>query len=207
MVMELCNTSLYSALHVERLQFSEKELVRMGIEVVSALDYLHSQSPAIIHRDVKSQNVLLTDDLRIKLCDFGLVSTGVTFAGTPAYMAPELLNNGLFSKKVDVYAYAILQWEMFTGSTPFSSWDLRDIRDFVTEGKRLEIPRADFPKQCGALISRCWDHDPERRPPFSAILRALQRIHSSMREVSHLEEMTSQEVDSFDALSSQVSKK
>ena len=52
------------------------------------MEYLHSQSPAVIHRDLKSLNVLRAHDGSMKLCDFGLVGTQITQAGTPAYMAP-----------------------------------------------------------------------------------------------------------------------
>lgn len=77
------------------------------------MQYLHGQSPAIVHRDLKTHNLLIDYGGRIKVCDFGLVSTRSKCAGTPNYMAPELLRSGTsFSKKVDVYAFGILLWEV-----------------------------------------------------------------------------------------------
>jgi len=197
MVLELCSDSLCNVLHNSKLQLGEKKIVDMCIQIASALDYLHSQTPAVVHRDVKSHNVLVTDHFEMKLCDFGLVSTKVATAGTPAYMAPELLRSGLFSRKVDIFAFAVLSWEMFSRSIPFASWDAQEIRTYILDGKRLKLPHSGYPKQCGKLIDRCWDEDPDRRPEFSAIVRALKRIHGTLRETSHVQET---DCDSFDQL-------
>ena len=64
------------------------------------------------HRDLKSHNLLIAADGSIKLCDFGLVRTRTTTAGTPNYMSPELLDNRPFNKTVDVYAFGILLYEV-----------------------------------------------------------------------------------------------
>lgn len=129
-VMELCTQSLFQLLHLSRTPLSPKQLLTMALEVAGALEYLHVQRPIIIHRwgwkraccaprasrrlhrDLKSHNVLLDAHGTVKLCDFGLVSTKATTAGTPCYMAPELLANRPFSCKVDVYAFGILLWEV-----------------------------------------------------------------------------------------------
>ena len=63
------------------------------IDVSSAMEYLHSLRPCIIHRDLKSHNVLQSYQGTLKICDFGLVSVRNAQAGTPAYMAPELIQN------------------------------------------------------------------------------------------------------------------
>lgn len=92
-IMELCETSLFHILHVDRIRMSTHEMYGAAIDVASAMEYLHSLSPAIIHRDLKSHNVLKVYDkeydvMRYKVCDFGLVKNTNTTAGTPAYMAP-----------------------------------------------------------------------------------------------------------------------
>lgn len=201
MVMELCTMSIFNLLHNTTEEITEKTIVRLLLECAEGLEYLHNRKPSIIHRDVKTQNILVTNDLKVKLCDFGLVNTTATTAGTPAYMAPELLADSMYSKKVDVYAFAVVVWECISRSIPFQSWDPRDIREFVTRGERLKIPFSGCPKVCGKLIERCWDHDQEKRPEFTNIVRALSRIYSSMREVSFTEEVhESCGGDSFDAL-------
>jgi len=80
--------SFLDIVHVRREKFSEKEIVNMLVDVSSALEYLHAQKPTIIHRDIKSHNILRGLDGSLKVCDFGLVSVKSTQAGTPAYMAP-----------------------------------------------------------------------------------------------------------------------
>jgi serine/threonine protein kinase len=87
-IMELFECSLYQLLHVERQQFSLGEAVQVAIDVGSAMEYLHSLSPAIIHRDLKSLNILKGFNGIYKVCDFGLVKCKHATAGTPAYMAP-----------------------------------------------------------------------------------------------------------------------
>ena len=92
-VMEMCECSLYQLLHVDRVNFSSKECVVMATDIASAMEYLHAQVPSIIHRDLKSHNVLRASNGSLKICDFGLVMIKSTTAGTPAYMAPELIEN------------------------------------------------------------------------------------------------------------------
>ena len=82
--------------------------------------FLHSRAPPVVHRDLKSHNVLLTADGRCKLCDFGLVNVREVSAGTPNYMAPELLLSKPYSTPVDVFAFAVLLNELFTREVP---WD------------------------------------------------------------------------------------
>jgi len=201
MVLELCNSSLFDILHNSNTILNEKKTCAMMLQIAKGLEYLHGQNPGIIHRDIKSQNILVTDDFRMKICDFGLVNTCTTTAGTPSYMAPELLSNSLFSRKVDTFAFAVLMWESFTRSVPFSGWDPRDIREYILRGERLRLPLSGCPKPCLKLIERCWHVETSKRPEFKNICLALKRIHSSLREISHTEEIG---CDSFDELSLSV---
>ena len=68
---------------------------------------------------------------QVKLCDFGLVTTRATTAGTPNYMAPELLGDAPFSKAVDVYAFGVVLWELFARKVPFMGWRPADIKEQV----------------------------------------------------------------------------
>ena len=111
--MELCSCSLFDMLHKQQTYATDGQRVRMAIDVAAGMNYLHELKPAIIHRDLKSANVLVSDSGTLKLCDFGLVRTRITVAGTPAYMAPELLQGAPFSKSVDVYAFGIIACEIF----------------------------------------------------------------------------------------------
>jgi len=111
-------------------------------QVARALAYLHALRPAVIHRDIKSQNVVLAGagGTRCKLADFGLVGTRETAAGTPAYMAPELLAAKPFSKSVDVYAFGVL---LFVRIPPIPAVDRRaraHARIFLRRPGGIQLP-------------------------------------------------------------------
>ena len=172
-IMELCDRSLYQLLHLTTETITIDKMIEMATGFASGMEYLHGKKPPIIHRDIKSPNILLTIDWKIKLCDFGLVTTKVTTAGTPAYMAPELLKNKPFSKEVDVYAFGIVLWELFSREVPWNAMDPRDIITTVSSGQRPEIPRYDCPDFIQELIATCWAHDASKRPTFKKIYRQL----------------------------------
>ena len=154
-VMELCEDSLYNQLHNKRLNFSEYDIIRLATDVACAVEYLHSLKPCIIHRDLKSHNVLISYDGVAKICDFGLVKNTCTTAGTPAYMAPELLENKQYNRSVDSYAFAVLLWELYTGEIPYYCMEIADIRNRVIGGGRPTIPSL-IPRRSSNLIRTCW---------------------------------------------------
>ncbi|KAK4405354.1 putative receptor-like serine/threonine-protein kinase [Sesamum angolense] len=101
---------------------------QIAVGVAEALNYLHNECPKpVIHRDVKSSNILLTEDLEPQLCDFGLAIWGPTTAsflmdtdvvGTFGYLAPEYFMYGKISDKIDVYAFGVVLLELLSGRKP-----------------------------------------------------------------------------------------
>ncbi|POM61602.1 TKL protein kinase [Phytophthora palmivora] len=148
MVMELCDYSLHHLLHGTNTYLSPQQLTRMAGDIANGMRFLHSRKPAVIHRDLKSANVLLDPKGVAKLCDFGLVRTKFTSAGTPCYMPPELLSGHPFSKSVDVYMFGILLWEIFSRDIPFRGYDISDIKRRVLAGERFRVPTVDCPREC-----------------------------------------------------------
>jgi len=112
--------------------------------------------------------------------DATTLQTKNTQAGTPAYMAPELLENASFNKSVDVYAFGILLWELFTGEVPFAGYEIPDIITQVTSGNRLRVPTVDTPVEIRRMIEDCWAQDPKARPSFPDILVVLDGLLKDM---------------------------
>ena len=148
-------------------------------DIALGMAYLYSKG--VEHRDLKALNVLLDGARRCKVTDFGLsksesLATAATQAtaggdakGTPAYMAPELLQHNIFTEKGDVYAYGMIVFEVLTGDTPWSGLNQMQIMMQVCIQK--DRPKLDggAPADLVALMQRCWDHEPDARPTFAAI--------------------------------------
>ena len=221
MVIELCDRSLHQLLHQSRIRVEPRAMVLMALDVAKGMAYLHAQTPIVVHRDLKSHNLLLTLPVRarggvprVKVCDFGLVSARATCAGTPAYMAPELLANAnCFSASVDVYAFAVVLWEMMTRSVPFATFGPAEIRDHVRAGKRLPLPVSDCPREVRDLITRGWDGDARVRPTFAESAAVLEAAHKAMPTTTALRELSLGRSggggggDALDMLSTSVRKK
>lgn len=199
-VMELCQNSLYHLIHHDHVDYPVTERVRISLDIASAVEYLHeTQRPAIIHRDLKTLNVLIADNGAAKICDFGLVKNTNTQAGTPAYMAPELFQNKSYNKSVDTYAFGILLWELFTGDIPFYMMAVMDIRQKVIEGGRPRIP-ASIPSRISSLLRRCWEHDRDERPDFTQIVDELYGITDSLPSAKYTDTIMMDSKDALDSL-------
>jgi len=155
--------------------------IRIAEDVARAMNYLHSMQPPIVHRDLKSRNILLDERYNAKLADFGatrvrentIIETS-TSLGTPAYMAPECLRGESFDEKSDIYSYGVVLYELLTGRTPWEGKHPTQIIGGVGfGGDRLQLPSsvpAGCPPDFLDLIKRCW-LDANLRPPFSQILQ------------------------------------
>lgn len=167
-VMERCACSLFERLHRQRRELDRRRLVTIAAHVADGLAYLHSRSPPLVHRDVKSLNVLLTEAEDAKLCDFGLVNAKVVTAGTPHYMAPELLLAKSYSTPVDAYAFGVLLNEMFAREVPWDGYTYADIKPRVVAGDRPEIART-MPTVCVSLVRKAWHANAALRPTLASM--------------------------------------
>ncbi|WIA20465.1 hypothetical protein OEZ85_004872 [Tetradesmus obliquus] len=177
LVTEYMPHSLHSVLYEQQgVALDRKRVLSLAADAARALLYLHHVTkPAVVHRDVKPANFLLDRAWRMKLADFGLAanSSKQANAGTPSYMAPELLQPGKpYSAKVDVYAFGVMLSEMLGRSPPWAGMAAGDIRRQVLAGQRPPIDLS-VPKQLQQLISACWEQQPEQRPDFVSILEQL----------------------------------
>lgn len=175
--------SLFRVLHQLEETLPWKIRLQIAKDICDAVLYLHSQKPPIIHRDIKSANVLLDRSYRAKLCDFGLariktvsVSTLKKQKGTMLYLAPEMLNGGSASEASDIYAMGLVFWELASGCMPYEDVENEfQLKKKIQDGVHDPIPR-DTPPRFAALIGRCWAQRTQDRPSASFLTMEMDNI-------------------------------
>ncbi len=144
-------------------------------EVLSAIKYLHTRNPPIIHRDIKPENILLDQEGRCKLADFGWSNFDdgkkhrETYCGTPEYLAPEMVTKSGHDESVDIWALGVLLFEMLTGRTPFNFTG--DRIQLFNNIKSLRIVWTDdFPQLAKDLVGRILRLNPKDRLTIDQIM-------------------------------------
>lgn len=161
--------------------------VKHALDVARGMEYLHSYG--VIHRDLKSDNLLIADK-SIKIADFGVArievqTEGMTpETGTYRWMAPEMIQHRSYNHKVDVYSFGIVLWELITGNLPFQNMTaVQAAFAVVNRGVRPAIP-PDCPPSLAQIMTCCWDASPEERPSFSQVVQLLEEAQQTiMRSV------------------------
>ncbi|XP_057416416.1 probable receptor-like protein kinase At5g18500 [Lotus japonicus] len=172
--------------------------IKVLLGTAKALAYLHEAiEPKVVHRDIKSSNILIDDDFNAKISDFGLakligagkshITTRVM--GTFGYVAPEYANSGILNEKSDVYSFGVLLLEAITGrdpvdySRPATEVNLVDWLKMMVGGRRSEEvvdpnietrPSTSALKRVLLTALRCVDPDGEKRPKMSQVVRMLE---------------------------------
>jgi hypothetical protein len=138
-----------------------------------------------VHRDLKPSNLLVDENFRVKICDFGLsinsqknttVHNSMAY-GTPRYMSPEVICGECVTEKADVYSFGIVVWEILNEKEPFD--DIDDVSEIISgvtqHNKRPPLNSKTHPS-LNKLITDCWDQDPNLRPDFYKILSKMDEI-------------------------------
>ncbi|CAF3754058.1 unnamed protein product [Rotaria socialis] len=204
LVVEYMNLgSLHNVLKRETTQLKWLDRWSIALQMTKGINYLHTLPKPIIHRDIKSHNVLLANNARgflVKIGDFGLAkirhetskqSTHEPVVGTLPWKAPELLKMGRHTEASDVYALGIVLWEVATRCEPYEDADESTIRTFVKDGDRLDIP-ANVPEYFAELITQSWAQDPKERPTCQKLLYVFEQQCS---ELITIDEVTVNEND------------
>jgi len=201
MVMEYCSRgSLYHVITNENYVIGWDKVFRFAIETAKGIDQLHNADPQIVHRDLKSLNLLVNEKWEVKVCDFGLsrfntgsnLETLVKMRGTFAYCAPEVYFGEQFSTKSDVYSIGMVFWELVTRcilgryERPFAEFknlhfDFQIIIQTAKKGLRPTIPET-CPEGWKQLIRDCFDHSTEKRPSCREILTRLDELYKDWQE-------------------------
>ncbi|XP_076951105.1 serine/threonine-protein kinase 52-like [Bidens hawaiensis] len=167
-----------------RKKLAFKVVVQIALDLARGLSYLHSQK--IVHRDVKTENMLRDKSRTIKIADFGVARveasnpndmTGET--GTLGYMAPEVLNGNPYNRKCDVYSFGICLWEIYCCDMPYPDLSFSEVTSAVIrQYLRPEIPRC-CPSSLANVMKRCWDANPDKRPEMDEVVTMLKAIDTS----------------------------
>ncbi|XP_010795226.1 serine/threonine-protein kinase B-raf isoform X2 [Notothenia coriiceps] len=198
-------SSLYHHLHIIETKFEMIKLIDIARQTAQGMDYLHAKS--IIHRDLKSNNIFLHEDLTVKIGDFGLATVKSRWSGSHQFeqlsgsilwMAPEVIrlqDKNPYSFQSDVYAFGVVLYELMSGALPYSNINNRDQIIFMV-GRGYLSPdlskvRSNCPKAMKRLMADCLKKKREERPLFPQTLasiellaRSLPKIHRSASEPS-----------------------
>ncbi|CAM0881859.1 unnamed protein product [Alopecurus aequalis] len=167
-----------------RRKLAFKVVVQLALDLARGLSYLHSEK--IVHRDVKTENMLLDKTRTVKIADFGVARveasnpsdmTGET--GTLGYMAPEVLNGHPYNRKCDVYSFGICLWEIYCCDMPYPDLSFSEVTSAVVrQNLRPEIPRC-CPSALANVMKRCWDANPDKRPEMAEVVSMIEAIDTS----------------------------
>ena len=160
----------------EKRKLSELEIKHYCFELLLALEYLHKMN--IIHRDIKLSNVLLNENMEVKLCDFGLaidnnLKEQKNICGTMNYIAPELYNKkggGLkYSFKTDIWAFGILMYTLFYHTPPFKAEPKKKIEFNMNNIEETLHKDSSISKEAKDLLKKILVKDPDSRPKIETI--------------------------------------
>ena len=172
LIFEFCENRDLSHLIDKRKKLKEIEVQYYITQLIQALIHLHDRN--IVHRDLKLGNIFLTGKMELKLGDFGLAKK-LSFrdekisemVGTPAYMAPEILENMGYSLEVDIWSLGVIMYYLIIGKLPFNKKNQEDIKSVsYTFPKKAIISKA-----AKSLIEQILVKDPKERPSLKQILR------------------------------------
>ncbi len=177
------NGSLYDYLKHHH-PLSERRRLHWMLQAAKAIQYLYRNN--VVHRDIKSLNYLVTDDNKLKLCDFGIAKSitrtvDTIQKGSFPWMAPEVFIEQKVSHKSDIYSYGIVVWELVTGKIPFDNMDGAAIMWAVGNDKRRPDIPADCPQPIRRLLSKCWDGDRRKRPHIDSIVSDVKSMITLLR--------------------------
>ncbi|KAI3469678.1 hypothetical protein Pfo_026341 [Paulownia fortunei] len=203
------NGSLHSWLHENKTEkLSWKTRLRVAIDVANGLQYIHEHTrPKVVHKDIKSSNILLDSNMRAKIANFGLAKSGCNaitmhIVGTQGYIAPEYLADGVVSTKMDVFSFGVVLLELISGREAIDEqgnvlWSsasgildgkeerkLKKLREWMDEWLLNESCTMESVMNVMAVAVACLHRDPARRPSMVEIVYALSKSDDLFFDVS-----------------------
>lgn len=186
-IMEYCPRSLFEV--IQEHEIPPALVVHWGSQIACGMEYLHSKG--VIHRDLKSPNILIaSDNDTLKITDFGTShefkgkSTKMSFNGTVAWMAPEIIRSESCNAKVDVWSFGVVLWELLTGELPYKGVDAGAIVWGVgSNSLHLPVPST-APDGFTLILKQCWNAEPKHRPEFRQIVLHMEILANDVNFVA-----------------------
>lgn len=204
LVLEYCEGgSLFDLLHNKRrVRLSWAQRIAVIGDTCLAMKYLHGFEPPIMHRDLKSLNIMLLEPvldeymrIHARLADFGYArcfeESGMTRGvGTKHWMAPEVLRSTDYTEKADVFSFAMVVYEAVCRHVPFETVHPDDVTKRLSAGDRPKfedyINEEEVPRGLIDLATCCWAHRPAERLAFDMIAQVVRQISCSHTEMFSL---------------------
>ncbi|KAF2313928.1 hypothetical protein GH714_020660 [Hevea brasiliensis] len=192
------NGSLHSWLHGNRNEkLNWKTRLRIAVDVANGLQYIHEHTrPRVVHKDIKSSNILLDTNMRAKIANFGLAKSGCNaitmhIVGTQGYIAPEYLTDGVVSTKMDVFSFGVVLLELISGKEAIDEegkllwvkantvWDgsvekkEKRSKEWMDDVLSEESCSMESVMNVMSVAAACLHRDPSKRPSMVDIVYAL----------------------------------
>jgi non-specific serine/threonine protein kinase len=169
--------------------FSTQEAIKIAIQIAEALEAAHKKR--VIHRDIKSKNIMITNNDKVKIMDFGLAKVGKgvqvtkvgSTVGTIAYMSPEQAMGDEIDHRTDIWSFGVVLYEMLTGKMPFKGdYDQAVIYSILNEEPQFEDVKNDFSDDINSLFNKLLMKKPANRyNNFSEVISDLHNISQKLK--------------------------
>jgi len=179
------NGNLFDLLYMHRMNLPAAIRLKIGRTVTRAIQYMHSCDPVVIHRDLKTQNLVLDAEYNVKLCDFGKTQAlwreylpcDQDTGGSPRYMAPECFMQGIITEKVDIWSLGCCLVEVLGGPLPYEDVpQMAQVLNIMLVERRPPMVPTWFSPIVKPMLANCFEFDQSLRSPIGDVVMALGRL-------------------------------
>lgn len=154
--------------------------LQWAVDTAQGMAYLHTLSPPMIHRDLKTTNLLVDRGMNVKICDFGMSRVQaedkiMTAVGTVQFAAPEVLKHERYSEKVDLFSFGTVMWELYTRKAVFDKLPQLSVFQSVISGNMPGVDNECHPTY-KEVMQKCWSLKPSDRPSFQEVIEQLSEL-------------------------------
>jgi len=160
--------------------------MNIAIDMCKGMGYLHNLNPQVIHRDLKSQNIMLDEKWTTKIGDFGLsrfkdAGKTMSMCGSPLWVAPEVLRGEMYGVGCDIFSFGIIMWETLAWSEPYPDMSSNDVMSGIAAGTLRPSKPDVCPNSVFALLEESWAEDPEMRPPMEDLVFRFEELKDKIK--------------------------